>query len=284
MDELTGKVAVVTGGASGIGLALGRAFAAEGMRIVLADIEVGALEAAVADLPPGTEVEAVVCDVADYAQVEALRDRAVERFGAVHVVVNNAGVSAGGPAWEHSLKDWDWVLGVNLMGVVHGIKAFTPLLIEQGEGHIVNTASMAGLTSPPFMSIYNVTKHAVVTLSETLFGDLALVGATGVGVTVLCPGWVQTRIHEAGRNRPGATDALPVAGAPDAEAEAGFASLVGSLIAEGLRPEEVAGMVLDAVRTRRFYVLTHPEWVPAVGDRTDRIMAGEDPAVAMLPM
>ncbi|CAN5514319.1 SDR family NAD(P)-dependent oxidoreductase [soil metagenome] len=293
MESLTGKVAVVTGGASGIGLAMARAFAAEGMQVVLADIEADALDKAVANLPEGTEAEGVVCDVSSYDQVEALRDRAVERFGAVHVLCNNAGVSAGGPVWAHSLDDWNWVLGVNLWGVIHGVKAFTPLLIEQGDGHIVNTASMAGLTSPPFMSIYNVSKHSVVTLSETLFADLQLAGSPGVGVSVLCPGWVQTRIHEAGRNRPG-SELMAVAGADegvelpavegvDAAAGAGFGDIVGGLIANGLDPADVAAMVVDAVRTRRFYILTHPEWAPGITDRTARMVAGEDPAIAVLP-
>ncbi len=277
MDELSGKVAVVTGGASGIGLALGLAFAAEGMKVVLADIEVDALDKAVAEFPEGTEVEAVVCDVSDFAQVEALRDQAVERFGAVHVVCNNAGVGTGGLVWEQSLEDWDWVIGVNLMGVVHGVKAFTPLMIEQGDGHIVNTASMAGLISAPFMSIYNVTKHSVVTLSETLFGDLALSGAAGVGVSVLCPGWVQTRIHEAGRNRPGGE--LEVEG----DEGQGFAEVLGQLIASGLDPAAVAALVVDAIRTRRFYVLTHPNWTPMAGDRFDRILTGQDPSIGTLP-
>ncbi|HEX2578552.1 MAG TPA: SDR family NAD(P)-dependent oxidoreductase [Aquihabitans sp.] len=278
MEQLDGKVAIVTGGASGIGLALGRAFAAEGARVVLADIEADALDKAVAELPDGTEVEAVTCDVADAAQVDALRDRALERFGAVHVVCNNAGVSSGGLVWEQSLDDWDWVLGVNLMGVVHGVKAFTPLMIEQGEGHIVNTASMAGLTSPPFMAIYNVTKHAVVTLSETLFADLRMAGAEGVGVSVLCPGWVQTRIHEAGRNRPGPS------GDPAEAMPSGFSEFVGGLIASGLDPADVAGQVLDAVKARRFYVLTHPEWDTMISGRVDRILAREDPSIATLPM
>ncbi len=276
MEDLNGKVAVVTGGASGIGLALGRAFAAEGMKVVLADIEEAALEKAVAELPEGTEVETVACDVADAAQVDALRDAALDRFGAVHVVCNNAGVGSGGLAWEVPLEDWNWVLGVNLMGVVHGIRAFTPLLIEQGEGHIVNTASMAGVTSPPFMAPYNASKHAVVTLSETLHADLQISGATGVGVTALCPGWVRTRIHESARNKPGA--------GPSADAGAGgdVKNAVEGFIANGLDPDQVAELVVDAVRTDRFYVLTNPEWIKGVTARTDRIVAGEDP-VALLP-
>lgn len=277
MNELDGKVAVITGGASGIGLALARAAAAAGCKVVLADIETDALAAAAASLPDGTEVLTVECDVSDPARVDALRDATVDRFGAVHLVCNNAGVSAGGPVWTHTPEDWDWVLGVNLYGVVNGIRSFVPLLIEQGEGHVVNTASMAGLTSPPFMSIYNVSKHAVVTLSETLFADLALTGATGVGVSVLCPGWVRTRIHEADRNRPGISTR-------DLEDNAGFRGIVAGLIDSGLEPDDVAAQVLAAVRERRFYVLTHPDWNGQITDRVERIVGGQDPGVTMLPM
>lgn len=279
MEELSGKVAVVTGAASGIGLGLVRGFAAEGMKVVLADIEAEALDKAVADLPEGTEAASMVCDVSDGAQVEALRDLAVERFGTAHVLCNNAGVSAAGPVWTHSVDDWEWVLGVNLWGVIHGIRAFTPLMVEQGEGHIVNTASMAGLVSAPMMGIYNVSKHGVVTLSETLFSDLAMVGAADVGVSVLCPGWVNTQIHLAGRNRPGAGDRP----SEPTEEQAAMIAMVGALLAEGLQPADVAAQVIDAVRTRRFYVLTHPEWKPMIASRMDRIVGEQDPIIAALP-
>ncbi|MFN8017763.1 MAG: SDR family NAD(P)-dependent oxidoreductase [Acidimicrobiales bacterium] len=280
MEDLQGKVAVVTGAASGIGLGMARAFAAEGMRVVLADIESPALEAAVAEgFPDGAELLSVVCDVSDGGQVEALRDAAVDRFGTVHVLCNNAGVSSGGPTWLASEDDWSWVLGVNLMGVVHGVRAFTPLMLEQGEGHIVNTASMAGLTSPPGMALYNVSKHAVVALSETLFGDLAATG-TDVGVSVLCPGWVNTKIHLAHRNRPrGEQDERDEA----TEDQQALMDLVGGLLATGLQPEEVAAMVVDAIRTRRFYILTHPEWKPMIEARARRILDEDDPPPAMLP-
>ncbi len=283
MDELSGKVAVVTGGASGIGLAMVRAFLAEGMRVVLADIEADALGRAVAELPDGADVEPVVCDVSVGAEVDALRDRAVERFGTVHVVCNNAGVSAGAPVWEHTVEDWEWVLGANLWGVVHGIRAFTPLLIEQGEGHIVNTASMAGFTSMPFSAIYNVSKHAVVTLSETLFADLALAGSSGVGVSVLCPGWVQTRIHEAGRNRPDAAEPVAETDPQRAALRAGFADYIAGVIASGIDPADVASLVVDAVKADRFYILTHPEWAPMITSRTERIARGENPRLPSLP-
>ena len=277
MDELTGKVAVVTGAASGIGLGLTRAFLAEGMKVVMADIEEAALDDAVVGLGPDAEVVGVVCDVSDPAQVDGLRDTALHHFGGAHVVVNNAGVSTGGPAWTHTPEDWEWVLGVNLIGVVNGVRTFTPLFIDQGEGHIVNTASMAGLSSPPFMSVYNVSKHGVVTLSETLFADLAMVGADGVGVSVLCPGWVKTQIHEAYRNRPATSTAE--AQAPS-DAAAGMTDVIGGLIANGLEPDDVAAQVVDAIKTRRFYVITHPEWMPMVTGRTRRIAEGADPGIA----
>jgi len=280
MDELAGKVAVVTGAASGIGFALSERFAAQGMALVLADIEADALDAAAARLPTETEVLTVVCDVSDAEQVDALRDAAVARFGTVHIVCNNAGVAGGGPIWAQTRADWDWVLGVNLFGVINGITAFTPLLIDQGEGHIVNTASIAGMISMPWGGTYNVSKHAVVTLSETLYADLQLAGASGVGVSVLCPGWVQTRIHESGRNRPTGPDGERVE--PSEEAKA-LQAHIGSLIAEGLNPRQVAELVLQAVRDDRFYVFTHPTWMGLIADRFDRILTGESPAMAPLP-
>jgi NAD(P)-dependent dehydrogenase (short-subunit alcohol dehydrogenase family) len=279
MEDLSGKVAVVTGAASGIGLAMATDFVAQGMRVVMADIEGDALAVAAEGFDPEV-IETVVGDVADLAYLETVRDRTVERFGAVHVLCNNAGVAGGGPIWAQTRADWDWVLGVNLFGVINGITAFTPLLIEQGEGHIVNTASIAGMISMPWGGTYNVSKHGVVTLSETLWGDLQLAGAAGVGVSVLCPGWVQTRIHESIRNRP-----VPeggVAQEPSEEAKA-MAAHVGSLIAEGLNPKQVAEMVTDAVRTDRFYILTHQHWNPLISDRFDRILTGENPQLSPLP-
>lgn len=278
MEDLQGKVAVVTGAASGIGLALSHAFAAQGAKVVMADIETDALERAAAELGDA-EVRTVVCDVSDRAQVDALRDATLDAFGAVHVVCNNAGVAGGGPIWAQSEADWNWVLGVNLWGVIHGVSAFTPLLIEQGEGHIVNTASIAGMISMPWGGTYNVSKHAVVTLSETLYADLQLVGASNVGVSVLCPGWVQTRIHESARNRP---SHMGGGGEPSEEQRA-MAAHVGNLIAEGLNPREVADLVVGAVQEQRFYIFTHPHWMPLVSDRFDRILTGEGPGLRPLP-
>jgi len=285
MEDLNGRVAVVTGGANGIGYALAEAFAGVGAKLVLADVDEAELDAAVRRLgDAGATVSGVPTDVSDAAQVEALRDATLAAHGAVHVVCNNAGVGTGGLSWEIPLSQYQWVLGVDLFGVIHGVRTFTPLLVEQGEGHIVNTASMAGLLSAAFMAPYNIAKHGVVTLSETLFAELASL-APEVGVSVLCPGWVNTRIYDAGRYGQGATgsvaaDADPTGGADDG---AGFAEIVKGLVADGLEPADVAAQVLDAVLTRRFYVLTHPDWMPLVADRTQRTMDGGDPGVGTLP-
>src|ERR1700722_16188374 len=216
MEDLGGKVAVITGGASGIGRAVAERAAAEGMQLVLGDIEEGPLQQAVDDLTgAGAEAIGVRTDVADRASVEALRDRALDRFGTVHLVHNNAGVGLGGPIWEVSEEDWRWILGVNLLGVAHGIATFVPLLSEQGEGHVVNTASIAGLATAPFLGPYNATKQAVVAISETLHKDLQASGVSGVGVSVLCPGFVQTRIGESDRNRPSWAPGRDVEGAEE---------------------------------------------------------------------
>ena len=202
MDEFEGKVAVVTGGASGIGAAMAAAFAARGMKLVLADIEPGPLEETAHALRgDGADVFAVTADVSRAADVERVGQAAIDTFGALHVACNNAGVGSGGATWEVDLSTWEWVLGVNLMGVVHGLRSFTPRIIASGGGHIVNTASMAGLTSPAFMSPYNVSKHAVVTMSESMYVELEMLHPE-VGISVLCPGWVQTRINESDRNQP----------------------------------------------------------------------------------
>ena len=194
MDELTGRVAVVTGGASGIGLAMAERFAAEGMRLAIADIEQDALDAAAKQLgDSGAEVLAVRTDVSQAEEVDELAARVRERFGGFHVVCNNAGVGGHGfLSWDGPVSEWQWVLGVNLWGVINGIRAFVPSLVEQNEGHVVNTASLAGLTTIPFMAPYSATKHAVLAISEALFHELAILGS-GVKVSVLCPGFVKTR-------------------------------------------------------------------------------------------
>jgi NAD(P)-dependent dehydrogenase (short-subunit alcohol dehydrogenase family) len=251
MRELAGNVAVITGGASGIGLALARRLAREPMRLVIADIEEPALEAAVDDLRNrGAEVLGVPTDVSDLASVQALADAAFGRFGAVHLLVNNAGVNRSGPIHEISHDDWQWLLGVNLWGVIHGIEAFVPRMLEQGgEGHIVNTASFAGFVPVQGLGAYCTTKSAVVALSEVLYRDLS---AYGIGVSVLCPLVVNTNIRFAGRNRPsrfGGPLAEPTRSAAEQEALAG----------RHIMPEEVAELVVAGVRANRLYIHTHAE-------------------------
>ena len=267
MQDLRNKVAVITGAASGIGLALADRALEEGMRIVLADVETAPLEQAARTLEgAGGEVLAVPCDVSKADAVADLAKRTLDRFGGVHLLFNNAGVGSGGPAWEQSLADWQWVLGVNLMGVVHGIHTFVPIMLAQGEpAHIVNTASMAGLVTTPGLAAYNVSKHSVVTLSETLALELAERGAP-IKVSVLCPGWVNTRIAEAERNRPGG----PGAGAMN--------EAMRKAIARGLPAEQVADLVFAAVRSGKFYILTHPSWKPLIRQRMQAILDEGDPA------
>jgi NAD(P)-dependent dehydrogenase (short-subunit alcohol dehydrogenase family) len=277
MEDLRGKVAVITGGASGIGRAVADRAAAEGMKVVLADIEEGPLKAAVDELTShGADALGVVTDVADAASVRALRDRALDRFAAVHLVHNNAGIGLGGPIWEVSEQDWRWILGVNLWGVINGVATFTPLLIEQGEGHMVNTASVAGLIAAPFLGPYNATKQAVVAISETLFKDLQAVGAP-VGVSVLCPGFVRTRIAESERNRP--EWAVAEHEVPGAEEVRG---VVQGLVDGGIAPATVADRVIEAVRNNTFYILTHPELGATITTRFEDILQGRPPSPTMI--
>jgi NAD(P)-dependent dehydrogenase (short-subunit alcohol dehydrogenase family) len=274
MEELQGKVAVITGGASGIGRAVAEAAAAAGMKLVLADIEEAKLKETDAALSSsGAEILSVPTDVSDGSSVEELRDKALARFGAVHLVHNNAGVAVGGPLWTVSEADWNWILGVNLWGVIHGIRAFVPVLLEQGEGHVVNTASLAGLTSPGMLGPYNVTKHSVVTMSETLYRDLNLVGSR-VGVSVLCPGFVRTGIAESDRNRPAWAPAVSPPPGLDLQ------GVVRDLVAGGIDPAVVAQKVLFAVRVNRFYILTHDDTRAMVETRLQDILQGRRPSDA----
>jgi NAD(P)-dependent dehydrogenase (short-subunit alcohol dehydrogenase family) len=244
------------------------------MKIILADIEEAALkEAEEAMEASGADVLSVVTDVSVGTSVDELRDRALERFGAVHLVHNNAGVAVGGPMWTVSEADWTWVMGVNLWGVIHGIRAFVPVLLEQGEGHVVNTASLAGLTSPGMLGPYNATKHAVVTMSETLYRDLQAIGSR-VGVSVLCPGFVQTRIAESDRNRPDWAPAAPVPQGVE------FQGVVRNLISGGIKPADVAEKVLYAVRNNRFYIVTHDETQAMVEIRMRDILEDRNPSSA----
>ena len=278
MRELAGKVAVVTGAASGIGRALADRFARAGMKLVLADVEETALAAAAGELAAaGAETLAVPTDVSRADDVDALARRTYEHFGAAHVLCNNAGVALAGLLWEHSLEDWRWLLGVNVWGVVHGVRSFVPRMLEaKTPGHIVNTASVAGLTSAPGLGVYNVSKHAVVTLSETLAKDLAMVGAP-IKVSVLCPGFVSTRILDSARNRPAAFG-------PERSRPADMEPVIRSLIAAGMPPAEVAQRVLGAIEDERFYVLTHPDFTAQVKERCQDIVEGRTPSVQSITL
>jgi NAD(P)-dependent dehydrogenase (short-subunit alcohol dehydrogenase family) len=246
------------------------------MRLVLADIEEPALATAERELrATGADVLAMRTDVSNADDLAALADRAFAAYGAVHLLVNNAGVAAGGgewdppPLWEQPMADWEWVLGVNLLGVVHGVRAFVPRMLAQGgAGHIVNTASIAGLLVAPQLAIYSVSKHAVVAFSEALAGQLAARDAR-LGVSVLCPGWVQTRIMEAERNRP---DALARPGDAPSPAAGEIAQALRQSAATGMPPEPIADAVFGAVRDERFYILTHPEMRPLIERRMERIL------------
>ena len=278
MQQFEQKVAVVTGAASGIGRAIADRLAAAGMRVALADIEQQALDRAADEMrAAGATVLPVRTDVSRHAEVEALAARALEAFGAVHVVANNAGVCDGlASSWDRTLADWEWVLGVNLWGVIHGIHTFLPLLLRQGtEAHIVNTASVAGLLTRPFLSAYVASKHAVVALSESLHHELTLTGAK-VKVSVLCPGFVQTRIMDAARNRPDPGGATPLR--PELEYwQRRFAQHV----SQGIAPAAVAERVFEAIRDERFYILTHPEMTPAVQSRMEDVLGARNPKFAV---
>jgi NAD(P)-dependent dehydrogenase (short-subunit alcohol dehydrogenase family) len=277
MRELAGKTAFVTGGASGIGFALGAAFAEAGMKVMLADIETDALAEAVKSLHDfGPNVRGIACDVADPVSVERAAKASYQAFGNVHVVCNNAGVAAAGGIDNISLDNWRWVLDVNLMGVLHGIRTFLPHIRAHGEGgHIVNTASMAGMNSGLGFSPYVASKFAVVGMSEGLATQLK---PFGIGVTVLCPGYVRTRIGESGRNRPeryGATQT------PDPASPAGLLlAQITERMQSGLDPSDVASRVLAAIREDQLYVFTHPEMRAELEDRFAAIMAAVDRAAA----
>ncbi len=277
MRDLAGKVAVVTGGASGIGLALAKRFGAEGMKLVLVDVEDDALAAA-ADGFEAQDVPVLAerVDVSDAAAMDALGERVLDHFGAVHVVCNNAGVGSGGPMWELTTEDWEFAMRPNLWGVIHGVRVFARHLVAQDEGHIVNTASMAGLVSVPGMGPYNVTKHGVVTLSETLYHELAAQGSQ-VGVSVLCPGHVNTRIWESERNRPAelAETCNDVLAPENAETRETFRQLV----ANSMPPDQVAARVHAAILDGTFYIHTHENHRAAVEQRMKAILDGKAPAM-----
>jgi len=272
MELTAGKVAVVTGAASGIGLALAERFARAGLDVVLADVEQPALQAAsdkIAGL--GGKTLAVPTDVSDEAAVNALAAAAVDRFGAVHVVCNNAGVASLADPWFGPLSAWKWVLGVNLWGVIHGIRAFLPVLAAQGEGHIVNTASIAGLI-PEAGPVYDAAKHAVVAISEDLYRAMD-VAMLPIGVSVLCPGWVHTSIVQADRNWPQTLGEVP----QQAATMQVLLPHLERVIDEGMAPAAVADLVADAIAANRFWVFTHPGSTQRALDRWQRIAEGHNP-------
>ena len=283
MKTFKGRTAVITGAGSGFGLETARRAAREGMNLVLADVQADALANAAAELQAaGAAMLPFRLDVSKAAEVEAMAAATVERFGAPHFVFNNAGVGAGGLIWEHSAADWEWVIGVNVMGVAHGVRAFTPLMLAAAkadpayEGHIVNTASMAGLLNPPNMGVYNVSKHAVVSLSETLYQDLSLV-TDQVTASVLCPYFVPTGIHESHRNRP--TDpAVPTKPTKPTPSQRVAQAMISKAVESGkVSAAQVAGMVFDALRERRFYIYSHPKALSAVQTRLEDIMLARNP-------
>ena len=276
MRELKGKVAVVTGAASGIGRAMALRFAREGMKLVLADIEEAPLAKAREEVAAaGVDALAVRTDVTRWDDVEALARRTFEAFGTAHIVCNNAGVgSRSGAAWDLTQGDWEWTMGVNLWGVIHGVRAFVPRLVEQGEGHVVNTASIAGMVTVPGMASYCVTKHAVVALSECMHHDLVQRGSK-VKVSVLCPAWVKTNISSSERNRPAAlTSSAPAAASLEERAVEGA---VRAAVAAGIPAEVVADKVHDAIVAERFYILTHSKTKKMIEKRMRGILDDVNP-------
>ncbi len=275
MKDFSGKVAVITGAASGFGREFANQAAGLKMKLVLADVAEPALNETIAALRAGgTEVVGMRCDVSKGADVEALAKLAMDSFGGVHLLFNNAGVGSGGLVWENTVKDWEWVLGVNVWGVIHGVRVFTPLMLAQKEaGHIVNTASMAGLLSPQLMGAYNVSKHAVVALTETLYHDLHAVDAK-ISCSVLCPAFVPTGISSSHRTRPAElqNDAAPTESMRLAQSMTTKAVSSGKLTAA-----DVAQITFDAIREDRFYILTHPKIMATVNMRLEDIGKLQNP-------
>ena len=278
MQQFEGKVAVVTGAASGLGLAMATRFAQEGMKVVLADVEELALEAAVVRLRQQEyDVAGVVTDVSQAESVENLAARAIETYGKVHVLCNNAGVGGSRAAriWDATMADWQWAMGVNLWGVIHGVRTFTPLMLSHAEeGHIVNTASVAGLVQGN--RVYSVTKHAVVALSEALYEGLTLEGAK-IGASVLCPGLFVTNLSNAERNRPESLKNAPVAiAAPPPQAQAPSPARE-RLMSTMRQPDSAAEQVLQAIKDNQFYILTHEEYEDIIRERMENILTRTNP-------
>ncbi|MCY1167217.1 MAG: SDR family oxidoreductase [Pseudomonadota bacterium] len=279
ITDFKGKTAVLTGAGSGFGLECARIGAKLGMNLVLVDVQQDALEAAVREMEAaGAQVQAFRLDVSSADQMEAMGRAVQQRFGAPHFVFNNAGVGSGGLIWENSVKDWEWVMGVNVMGVVHGVRVFTPMMLDAAkkdpawQGHIVNTASMAGLLAPPNMGVYNVSKHAVVALSETLYQDLTLV-TDQIGASVLCPFFVATGIGQSHRNRPAELrDDKPTKSQLIQQAMTGKAVDSGKVSAA-----DVAQLVFDGIAKNQFYIYSHPKAIKSVQTRMEDVLQARNP-------
>ncbi len=280
--QSSGGIAVITGAGSGFGLEACRIAAARGMHVAMADVQTDALDKAAAEIrATGVQVLAQRVDVSSAEQMQALADAVQQRFGAPNFVFNNAGVGAGGLIWEHTLKDWEWVVGVNLMGVAHGVRLFTPMMLAAAkadpawQGHIVNTASMAGLLCAPNMGVYNVVKHGVVAMSETLYQDLALV-TDQVHAHVLCPYFVPTGIHASERNRPG--DMANEADKPTRSQLIAQAMSTKAVTSGKVSAAEVAQFVFDAMDENRFYIYSHPRAIGLVQTRLEDILTPRNPS------
>ncbi|MES2026158.1 MAG: SDR family oxidoreductase [Pseudomonadota bacterium] len=280
MKNFQDKVAVITGAGSGFGREFARLGAQQGMKLVLADVQQDALNTVEAELvAQGAQVLALHCDVSKAEQIQALADATMARFGAVHLLFNNAGVGSGGLIWENSAADWDWVMGVNVFGVIHGVRIFTPLMLEcakrdtEYEGHIVNTASVAGLQNAPTMGIYNVSKHAVVSLTETLYQDLRLIEAP-ISVSLLCPFFVPTGIHQSERNRP---DEMQNEAAPTTSQRAAQSFSEKAVASGKISAAEVAELTFDAIRDDRFYIYSDLEPLVNARKRMEDIVQQRNP-------
>jgi len=276
LESLAGRVAVVTGAASGIGRAMAERFVAEGMRVVLADVEKPRLDEAAHAV--GGDVVAVPTDVSRPDAVDALAARTLDHFGGVHLVCNNAGVFVGGSAWETPLEDYAWLIDVNVWGVVHGVRSFVPRMLERGEpGHVVNTASMAGMTNAPYAAAYYLTKHAVVGLSEGLYHELAFAGGT-LGVSVLCPEAIATGIGHSERVRP---ERHAMRAGARADSALFTEQALRDVCGKGVAPSVMADRVVDAVRANRFYILAEDAWRDTLGARLDDVRLGRNPTFAV---